>query len=383
MGHDSRLTLAPPVRHTLGAYELTSASTVLELEALRSVWGAFAWPDVEAQLDFFLATLDTRTDLLRPHAFAVSRDGVPQGMLLARIERTRALPAEGPLHRLRPPVVAVVVPGGVQGTPEARAVLTRALLGLTRHGRVRAICFRDCRVDGPERGAMRRALPLRAPVLSSSQRWIIDLPDAYDAYLSGLSRNLRRARRREAAALERAFGDRLVLDRYASPERVDELLRDLERVAAGGYQREQGVGFQPRHTPLVRAAFAHGLARAWVLRIDGEPVAYELGWIHGETYRGAFIGYRPDFARQAVGGYVEQAVLRELCADPTIRVYDQGQGDFTYKQRLSNRVELRTDLWAFQPTPVGVSLHLARSAYEVARWARRAEDRRQATAAAV
>jgi CelD/BcsL family acetyltransferase involved in cellulose biosynthesis len=373
VGHDPR-TILPPRRRVAAEYAVETATTAAEVEALRPAWLGFDWPDVEAQLDFYLATLATRDGLLRPHAVAVMRDGVPQAMLLARIEPVRALPADPPLHLLARPMTAAVVPGGLQGTPEARVIATRALFSLTRRGRVRAINFRDCAPDGPQRDLLRRTVPrpLRAPVVGSAQRWFIDLPESYEAYFASLSRNLRRARRREAAALESSLGPRLSIDRHTTEERADALLADLEHVAVRSYQRTRGVGFERRrHEPLVRAALARRLARAWILRIDDRPVAYELGWVHGGTYRGAFIGYIDSFGPHAVGGYVEQTVLRELCADPDVRVYDQGVGDFTYKRRLSNRVEPRTDLWAFQASPAGLTLKLLRTGYEAARWARR------------
>ena len=350
--------------------ELRAATSSEELERLRPLWEQLEWTDVDAQLDFFLATLATRDDLLRPHAIALTCGGEALGMLLARIEHVRILPGTRPLHLLNPAATAVVVPGGMVGSHEACVAMTRALFALTRRGRVRAVCFRGVRPDGPERAALRAAIPaaLRAPALRTEARWFIDLPIGYEDYFASLSRNLRRARRREATALERTFAGRLELIRHVDAEYADELLSDIESVAARTYQRGRGVGFHARLEPLVRAALEDGLARAWVLRADGEPVAYELGWVHGDTYRGAYIGYAPEFARHGVGGYVEQTALRDLCNDPQIEVYDQGPGDFEYKRRLSNRSEQRTDLWAFQPSPTGLGLGLLRGGYELGRW---------------
>jgi hypothetical protein len=214
--------------------------------------------------------------------------------------------------------------------------------------------------------------PARPPVRRPGTRWLIDLPDDYDLYFAGLSTNLRRARRKETRALRARHGDALEWVRHGGPETAAELLADIEHVAAASYQRKLDVGFdRERHGMLVHTALRLGLCRAWVLRIAGRPVAFELGWVHRYTYRGEFVAHDPAFRAEAVGGFVEQNVLRDLCADPAITVYDQGEQHYEYKRRLSNRSYPEADIWAFGPRPAALAGLALRAGYDLARGLRR------------
>jgi CelD/BcsL family acetyltransferase involved in cellulose biosynthesis len=357
--------LLPRAEAEVADLALARATTADDVLALRPAWECFSWRSIDAQLDWFLAAAAARRNLVLPLVVVAGRDGVPEGMVMAHVERRRPVP----FHRAPRVRVAVVAENGLVGSQEARVALLRHLFATTG-----AVCLRAVAPGGSDHQALQAAVPApsRPPVRRATPRWRIDLPDDYDLYVAGLPANLRRARRKEARALEARHGERLELVRHSGPDTAAELLADVESVAARSYQRDLGVGFErERHGMLVHTALRLGLCRAWVLRIAGRPVAFELGWTYRHTYRGEYIGHDPAFRREAVGGYVEQQVIRDLCADPAITVYDQGEEDYDYKRRLSNRSVPETDVWAFGPRPGALAGLALRSGYELARQLRR------------
>ena len=353
---------------------LVAANTLAGVERLRPAWEQLEWRHVEAQLDWYLAATVARPNAVRPLVAAAMRGDRAEAMLVARVECFPAVPAAGPLQRIAPVRTAVLMPGGLAGSEAGCAALMRGLARAMRDGEVDAICLRTVERDGLEHRCLRAAVPalLRAPVLSEDPHWYVDLPDSYEAYRGRLSKNLRRARRREREALERRHDGAVEMVRHPGGEPVEQLLADVEAVASRSYQRSLGVGYDAaQHAPLVRAALPLGLCRAWVLRIEGRPAAFELGWTFAGTYFGAFTAYDPAFRSEGVGGQVEQAALADLCEDPAIGVYDQGVADYAYKRRLSNRCVPDARAWAFAPRPRPLAIHAVRTGYELARAVKR------------
>lgn len=339
------------------------------MDRLRPEWAALRWAHPEAQLDHFLATTAARPREARPHVLVATSERRPLGMLLARVERAPVLPTL-PRVRRREELTAVVVTGGVSGDEWTRRALLRELAAAMDRGEFDAICLRATQPDGLDHRGLRRAVPAlrRTPALYAPARWMIDLPESYERYRVTLSRNLRRARVKEAHALQRRYGAGLELVRHDDARSVEQLLADVETVAAASYQRAGGVGYDPaQHAPVVRATLAAGHCRAWVLRLDGRPAAFELGWLLGATYAGAFTAYDQALRGAGVGGFVEQAVLADLCGDPQVRVYDQGPEDYAYKRRLSNRALRLADVWAFSARRHARVSWLLRTAFEAAR----------------
>jgi hypothetical protein len=346
------------------------ATTADQVQALRPYWEQLPWRSIDAQLDYFLAATASRPTVVRPHVLVALRDERPEAMLLARVEHIRALPGSGLTGRLPTVRAAVLAPGGLIGGRDACHRLMRGLTRLMRDGEVEAVCLRTVVPGDDDHRALQAAVPslLRAPPLRADPHWFIDLPGSYEAYKAGLSRNLRRARAREARALERRYPGGVEMVRFPGPEPTERLLEDIEAIARRSYQRGRRVGYDPvEHAPLVRSLMPLGHCRAWVLRVEGRPVAFELGWPFAGTYFGAFTAYDSDLRAQGVGGQVEQAALADLCEDASLSVYDQGVEDYAYKRRLSNRCVLDARVWAFAPRPKPLTYLALRTAYEVAR----------------
>ena len=93
-----------------------------------------------------------------------------------------------------------------------------------------------------------------------------------------------------------------------------------------------------------------GWFRAYVLYLEGRPVAY---W-HGIGYRGVFhVGisaYDPALANLSVGTYVLMRLIADLCADDSVTELDYGFGDADYKSRFGEEQWLQGNVLIFAPS---------------------------------
>lgn len=313
--------------------------TVEEVEALRAGWSGFSHPD--ADLDVFLAIVRDRPEVVRPHVVVVEREGRPVALLAARLEECR-LPAKFGYATVYKPRLRriTVVTGGVAGPDDACAALAEGLLGALARREADAVELQRIPIDSP----LHRAVVERAPAAlrqhgeQAAPHHVMDLPAASEELLPALSKSVRDNLKRYSRKLEREYGERLEMRRYEAPEDFEQVVADLETVAATTYQRGLGAGFTAEHDgPLTRIALDGGWFRAWVLYLDDKPCAFEIGHVAGESVIIAAKGFDPAYGNLHVGKVLQLKMLQDLCDDPTVSVLDFGFGDAEYKQKLGTR----------------------------------------------
>jgi hypothetical protein len=345
-------------------WQIRTATSVADTEALRPTWQAMGFTEAEADMDRFL--LGTRQDgIVRPHVLVAERAGEPRAMLLGRLER-RDLQARfgyATVHRARLNCLTVLH-GGVAGPGRAEAEprLVAALLGALDREEADSVLFQYVDVDSTMfRGACRMAGVMRRPYwLTIEPHWTCELPASYDEFLARMPR--RKSALRYARKLERELGDRLEVRRYQSVEHLDRVLDDLERVAAISYQRGLGVGFDAaRHRELVRLDMERGWFEAWLLYVDSVPRAFEMGTAYQGTYFLGAKGYDPEWAAQRVGNYVALRAWRDLCEDSAVRRVDFGYGDADYKREAATAHRREADLMIHARSARGIATNALQS----------------------
>jgi hypothetical protein len=338
--------------------------TVQEVEALRDAWSGFSHPD--ADLDVFLEVVRDRPEVLRPHVVVVERQGRPAALLAARLEECE-LPAKfGYATVFKPRVRRItVVTGGVAGSAQDCGDLAGALLGALERREADAVQLQRIAVDSP----LHRALLERAPaaqrqrLAASAPHHVMDLPESSEALLPALSKSVRDNLKRYSRRLERDYGDRLLVRRFDAPEDFEQVVANLETVAATTYQRGLGAGFTAEHDgPLTKIALEGGWFRAWVLYLDGAPCAFEIGHLCGDSLIISAKGFDPAHANLHVGKVLQLKMLQDLCDDPAVAVLDFGFGDAEYKQKLATRTWEDTDVLVFGRTPRAVYAAAGRTA---------------------
>jgi hypothetical protein len=345
-------------------WQIRTATSVADTEALRPTWQAMGFTEAEADMDRFL--LGTRQDgIVRPHVLVAERAGEPRAMLLGRLERrdVQARFGYATVHRARLNCLTVLH-GGVAGPGRAEAEprLVAALLGALDREEADSVLFQYVDVDSTMfRGACRMAGVMRRPYwLAIEPHWTCELPASYDEFLARMPR--RKSALRYARKLERELGDRLEVRRYQSVEHLDRVLDDLERVAAISYQRGLGVGFDAaRHRELVRLDMERGWFEAWLLYVDSVPRAFEMGTAYQGTYFLGAKGYDPEWAAQRVGNYVALRAWRDLCEDSAVRRVDFGYGDADYKREAATAHRREADLMIHARSARGIATNALQS----------------------
>ena len=326
----------------MSGVEHTIARTRAAVRALRDRWTQLEWDDIEADLEFFLTVSERRAGGEEPYVVAVDRDGQCVGMAIGRIEE-RELPVRVAGRTVLSPRLRclAVVHGGLAARPGYEAATLDALAEPLRRGDVDAVHLHRVPTEGQFFASVTRRWRggRRQAVMPRHLHWQIQLPASFEEYLASLSSRSRSSVRKQARKLESGSAGELEVRRYSGSGDRDALLADVEAVAARSYQRGMGVGFQldDVQRAVLELMLERDLTQAWVIALDGRPVAFEIGHRFGTVFFGEATGYDPDFAADRVGTYVQMRMVEDLCGDATIGAIDFGYGDAEYKRTFANR----------------------------------------------
>lgn len=190
-------------------------------------------------------------------------------------------------------------------------------------------------------------------VMRAYQRSLyVDLVGSWNAYESGLGRNLLRNLRRARKHLERegavtveiALGDR----------HIDGLLQEAFAVEASGWKGagQTAIESDPRtrafYTDVARWGAAHGMLRLYLLRLGRQPIAMYFALAHQGTCHLLKGGYNPVYHRYSPGNLLMQAVIQDCFAAGFTRIEFNGDAE-PYKFCWAAAVRERKRLEAFAP----------------------------------
>ncbi len=197
-------------------------------------------------------------------------------------------------------------------------------------------------------GVLDRA-PARAELMSSlarhyelreantTVRHIAGLAGGVDGFLARRSRNFRRSLQRavrDAAQQGVAFD---VCD-TAEPDPAYERVLAIERRSWKGRARVgiDSGGMREFYRLMTRRLAARGALRLMFAQRDGEDLAYILGGVFDDTYRGLQFAFDADCTDLALGNVCQYRQLEALC-DAGIAHYDLGTTGGGYKRRWAER----------------------------------------------
>jgi hypothetical protein len=133
----------------------------------------------------------------------------------------------------------------------------------------------------------------------------------------------------------RDMKDRCTIERITSPSQVRGFADDVDRVYNASWQaRTYGQRRRNAESDVTRleAIAALGYLRSYVLRLDGEPVAFVLGYQYRGRYAYEETGYDPKFSTSSPGSVLTHGLIQDLFADNPPRELDFGFGDGAYKR---------------------------------------------------
>lgn len=180
------------------------------------------------------------------------------------------------------------------------------------------------------------------------RRYWTDLTIGHDAWMAGLSGNVRgglkRKGRRLAAAGDVAFRSYRTADELAA---FHALARPLSALT---YQeRLLGSGLPDDVAAIVRDAAADR-ARGWLLLLDERPIAYLHGRAEGDTLRYEHVGHDPAWSALSPGTLLHAHAFAELFADARFARFDLTEGEGQHKRQFATGGIDCVDLLLLRPT---------------------------------
>ena len=358
--------LAPVGRHLAsigGACVVRVARSAEEVESLRADWEPLLGDCVHTDPDYTLWSVREEPHVIQPHVLSIERDGRVEGIVVARIANARLPCKLGHTTVYAPTVRALcVMREGWLGRVDAytaEVILDELLAALDRR-EADVLLFRQLEQDSVlHRAALARATfaTRRQHVARTDVRWQLELQPTVDEYLASVSPSTRKAARRTSSRLEREFASRLSIKVFRDASDLDVLLGDIETVASRTYQRRIGVGFvgHERQRSRLAALAARGWLRGYVLYLDGQPIAFELGELYRNRFDSLAGAYDPDYGQHRVGAYLLMKAIEDLGAEH-VSVFDFGFGDAEYKSKLAHRRLEEGDLvmYARRPRPIWI-----------------------------
>ena len=336
-----------------------------EVEEIRSAWES--WPGHrDSDIDFFSNVVASNPGTIRPHVIVTYSDGIPNAILIGRIDLT-TLPLRIGYWRVPTPRVRLLtfVIGAQRGnsSPEISEILLREALNSLRRGEADVARMEYVRADS----VLHRLATSLPGILgrdhgaTSAPHWIMALPKTYEGVLQGLSRDLRGQLKRKAKRIQADFPG-LSVKCFENPGELDSMVRDVETVAAKSYQRGLGVGFHDNQG--TRQGISYQMARgkylAYVLYLEGKPSAFWLGSLYGSVFYSDYLGFDPTFSGYSPGTYLQTKVLQDLLIRQATGI-DFGPGDARYKGQWGTVCHEEVTLYVFPPSFRGIALNLLRT----------------------
>lgn len=182
-------------------------------------------------------------------------------------------------------------------------------------------------------------------------RYYLDFGLGFDGWLASLSSNARQGLKRKAKKI--AAGGALDVRRFRSPEELEAFHAVARNISQRTYQERllgSGLPESPEFVREMLALAAADRARAWLLYIAGEPVAYLYCPVMGETVIYAHVGHDPAFNDLSPGAVLQLEAMRDLFAEGRFARFDFTEGEGQHKRQFSTGGVACVDLLLLRPS---------------------------------
>ncbi len=339
-----------------------------ELEEIREVWES--WPgNRDSEMEPYLKFLQSNPETVRPHVLVVYRGGVPDAILVGRIDRGQVICKLGYLRVGPRAQIMCFVYGALRGTPsyENCDLMVSEILRCLSRGEADVAYMNFLREDSDFcRVATRKpGLLSRDYIRITQSHFAATLPATVEEYYRSLPAGTRGFNKGKHKKLLKDFAGGVKIKCFREAVEIDAMAQDVEQIARTSYQRGLGVGFidSPVMRERLRMMAEKGWLRAYVLYLAERPCAFWIGDINQGTFGGNYVGYDTELGKYSPGMFLFTKVLEGFCdgnREGVIGV-DFGPGNAQYKELLSNRRWRETAVYIFAPSLKGISLNLVRS----------------------
>lgn len=200
-------------------------------------------------------------------------------------------------------------------------------------------------------------MPLHQP------SYFLPLPSSYEAYLAGRSGKFRNYLRRAEKKLQAAGECRLELVRAGDD--VDAAYRDLLKIEAASWKHANGTAISAVdhqsgfYRDLIESELRAGALHLTFLRIDGKPVAHNLGIIANDCYYYLKTSFRDDCKALGVATVGRAWLVRQLIAEGIPR-FDFPAEPYEWERQWTSDVRWHRSLVIYNRTVNATLMRLIR-----------------------
>ena len=296
--------------------------------------------------------------------------------LIVVARRGRQVAGIAPLARTRRR--KLVIAGGLDAWPQyvtflfepgRGAEVVRAVLEcLERRSRACWQCMELPMVasEGEMAAALRGLGAERVAEWRVAEGWLIELPESWEAYLAGLTKNRRRTIRK-LLRKNRDVEVRAVSEGqpFEVAWRVLVRLHQQRWEAVGEPGCFRSRGFYRFHRALARQWTAEGRADIVTAWLGDRPIAADYVFLDDATMYGYQAGYDLAFRHRGPGLFLMVTLLRRALLQG-LQCLDMLGGDYDYKRRFATRTVELSDFWVSGPTLGYRLFHRARATLRTA-----------------
>lgn len=181
----------------------------------------------------------------------------------------------------------------------------------------------------------------------------VSLEGDFESYLAGWSSKARYNLKRSVRKIQEQNGD-AALEIFSEPGQMDSFLRQAAAISKDTYQSRllnSGLSYDEAASAAMSERAAQGEGRGYLLRDQGEAIAF--AWCAGRGDRLTYdvVGYREAAAASSPGSVLLYLILEDLFALKRFRLFDFGVGDGPYKRQFSTGVLEFADVYFLTRTP--------------------------------
>lgn len=191
---------------------------------------------------------------------------------------------------------------------------------------------------------------LLATVRQRYTRYHVDLAAGGAAWLASLSGSARSTIKRKAKTLAAANGGALDVRAYRTTEELAAFHPLARIVSATTYQERLLDSGLPDDAAMLLQHAAEDRARAWLLFVGGEPIAYLCCTAEGGALRYDHVGHDPAYNDLSPGAVLQVEALRALFAERRFARFDFTEGEGQHKRQFSTGGTACVDLLLLRPT---------------------------------
>lgn len=180
--------------------------------------------------------------------------------------------------------------------------------------------------------------------------YFVSLVGSFDAYLQLRSAKSRQNLRRSV----KRFVDRNpdCLEVFTQPHSMAEFHSAAVAISKKTYQTfmlHAGLPDTPEYLRTMQETALRGEARGYLLRDQGQPVAFAWCTERNDEVTYQIIGYLPEHADKSPGTVLLYLIVQDLFAQAKYRLFDFGPGSASYKEAFAtDKIEF-ADAYLFRP----------------------------------